>query len=350
LPCCNSSGVPQHGPELGAYDVGIGTDRIKKVPLPLVQPRTPLRITHPTEPIHRIVDTPRLIALWHLASLDAPTVAVAWALGFAWPQDSRLSWPVLLILALVTWAIYVTDRLLDARAGMGSSARAALRERHFFHWRHRRLLAPLAAGAACCAAGFAVASISSIVFERGAFVASASLIYFYAVHARSNHWSARISARLPSWLANKELAAALLITAGCILPSCARFHPFTAERSAIWLFWTPCLYLVALMWLNCWSIATWESAVSEQPNPRAQSGQPRTIAPLKAALLLASSGMLLALLAPTSYSHSAALLACGGASALLLALLDRLRTQITPLALRATADLVMLTPLFLLLR
>jgi hypothetical protein len=46
----------------------------------------------------------------------------------------------------------------------------------------------------------------------------------------------------------------------------------------------------------------------------------------------------------------AALIACGAASALLLGLLDRLRPHLTPLTLRALADLVLLAPLALLWR
>jgi hypothetical protein len=41
------------------------------------------------------------------------------------------------------------------------------------------------------------------------------------------------------------------------------------------------------------------------------------------------------------------LVAAGAASALLLALLDRLRRRLTPLALRAAADLVLLTPVLI---
>jgi hypothetical protein len=49
-------------------------------------------------------------------------------------------------------------------------------------------------------------------------------------------------------------------------------------------------------------------------------------------------------------TRSAALVASGAVSALLLALLDRLRSRLTSLALRAAADLVLLTPLALLLK
>jgi hypothetical protein len=44
------------------------------------------------------------------------------------------------------------------------------------------------------------------------------------------------------------------------------------------------------------------------------------------------------------------LLAAGTASAVLLALLDCTRSRLTPLALRVTADLVLLTPLVVILR
>jgi hypothetical protein len=294
------------------------------------------------------VDAPRLVALWHLASLDAPTVAVAWALGFAWSAHLHLAWPVLLVLALATWAIYISDRLLDARAGLGSAARAALRERHFFHWRHRRVLAPLAAAAVCSAGGMALALIPSIVFACGAVLAAASLAYFYGVHAR--HETARSTTSFPAGVVCKELLAALLITAGCVLPSWPRFHASAGQGSAIWLVWAPCVYLAALMWLNCWCITKWESAPDAVLQRRSRRPGTKTLAPFEAAALLALCGMLLAMLAAASSGRSAALLAAGGASALLLALLDQLRTRMTPLALRSAADLVMLTPLVFLLR
>jgi hypothetical protein len=52
----------------------------------------------------------------------------------------------------------------------------------------------------------------------------------------------------------------------------------------------------------------------------------------------------------SSNQRIALLVASGAAGALLLALLDRLRGRLTPLALRTAADLVLLTPLPFLLR
>ena len=63
-------------------------------------------------------DAPAPLALWHLASLDAPTVAVTWSLAFAWAAQVRLPGWIPLLLALACWAVYVADRLLDARAAL----------------------------------------------------------------------------------------------------------------------------------------------------------------------------------------------------------------------------------------
>ncbi len=57
---------------------------------------------------------PRALHLWHLASLDAPTVAVVWTLAFAWAAGVHLDRWVLVLLASGTWTVYVGDRLLDA--------------------------------------------------------------------------------------------------------------------------------------------------------------------------------------------------------------------------------------------
>jgi hypothetical protein len=67
-----------------------------------------------------------------------------------------------------------------------------------------------------------------------------------------------------------------------------------------------------------------------------------------AGCVLALAGLLLACILSHPQPRSAALAAAGAISALLLAALDGFRNRLTPLALRAAADLVLLTPLFLL--
>lgn len=334
--------------------------KIKAVPLPLAQ--LPVRDKNHCGAAYRnakasgLLDAPGPVAFWHLASLDAPTVAVVWSLAFAWAGGVRLADRVLLVLALTVWCAYVCDRLLDARAGLHMSkvaTQSGLRERHFFHWRHRGLLAPLAGAAACVAGLMAVTFLPPFARERGWVLGTTAMVYFSGVHAAPQRWRRRLS--LPR-LVSKELLVAVLFTAGCILPAWSRFHASGAQDfSRLW-FWIPAVYFAGLAWLNCSSIAKWESdgEGSEERVDQvkrwlfgSRMGQ-RTN--LFAALLVALAGLLLAVIASASHPRSAALLGAGATSALLLALLDHMRTRMTPLALRAAGDLVLLTPILLVLR
>jgi hypothetical protein len=60
--------------------------------------------------------------------------------------------------------------------------------------------------------------------------------------------------------------------------------------------------------------------------------------------------LLLAAIFSSAHPGDAALIEAGAVSALLLALLHRLRSHLTPLALRAAADVALLTPAILLFR
>jgi hypothetical protein len=326
----------------------------------------------------RVWDAPRALALWHLASLDAPTVAVIWSLAFAWAAHVPLSGRVLLVLALATWCAYVSDRILDARAlgaqtlrpqtlgpqlsdgwdfearsGADPSMWPALRERHYFHWRNRRLFLPLAAVAACVAGVVALTLLPSFVGERGSILAAAALAYFSGVHAAS--WLERRRLSLPR-LVSKEFLVAVLFTAGCILPAWSRLRASGAQEFLPTWLWICGIYFAALAWLNCRFIAGWEAEESDRKaGGRRRSFWAFRLFPARstdfsAAVLLASAGFLLAYIAFGSYSRASALLAAGALSALLLAMLDSFRARITPLALRAGADFVLLTPLLLFLR
>jgi hypothetical protein len=278
-------------------------------------------------------DAPAPLRLWHLASLDAPTVAVVWALGFAWATGVSLPLWLPILLALVAFAIYVTDRLLDARAAMRTGQLHRLRQRHTFHWRHRRLLIPLAAAAICASAWMVLALMPVGALPRNSVLAAAALAYFSGVHAERRF--PHILATLLSPFLSKELLVGVLFTAACVLPALSRAAP--APALSRWPLWASAALFAALAWLNCHSIEHWESV-----RPRAHT--------FSAAALLGVSGLLLATVLASTQPRPAALIAAGAASALLLALLHRLRHRLTPLALRAAADLVLLTPLALLVR
>ena len=271
-----------------------------------------------------------VLQLWHLASLDAPTVAVVWALAFAWAVGVRLATWVPLLLACGTWTVYVGDRLLDAYRAIRSEDLRALRERHYFHWRHRRSLIPTACITAAIAIALIAVRMPAGIRHRDSVLAAAALVYFSGVH---------LTARLPAWLRNlgsrklvsqklitKELLVGFLFTTGCIAPAIARVHIVD------WPFRACFTIFVLLAWANCSAIESWESS-------RRSSGVLQRTTVLTIACVAAFGA-----LAFVNWRMSA--LACSaGISALLLALLDRKRAVISPLTLRALADLALLTPL-----
>jgi len=272
-----------------------------------------------------VFDAPSPLRLWHLASLDAPSVALVWSLAFAWVARVRLPWWVPVLLMLAVWAVYVADRLLDARAGLRSARLNSLRDRHLFHWRHRRMLLPLAIAAASAAAWLVFVFMPAGALERNSLLAVASLVYFTRVHTGS-----RLS--LP---VSKELLVGLLFTAGCALPAWSRA---AIPRHTLFLpLLFPVVFFTLLAWLNCHAIDRWEAY------PDSASRLPI----FSLASLVALAGLLLSVFLFPTQPRSAALFAAGAAAALLLSLLDHLRNRLTPVTLRAAADLVLLTPLLL---
>jgi hypothetical protein len=275
----------------------------------------------------RRFDAPGLLRFWHLASFDAPTVAVVWTLAFAWAGHVRLPVWIPVLLALTAWAVYIADRLLDAHAAQRISNLQGLRERHLFHHRHRRLLAPLAVAAACGAACIVFTLMPAPVRERDSVLGAAALAYFTGVHSSrgfswQNLWG-------NSRVFRKELLVGVLFTAACALPALSRAA--AQGWMATWPLLVPAVFYALLAWLNCHAIDHWES---ERPASKSRIST--------RACILAIAGLLVAC---NLQPRPAALIAAGAGSALLLALLDHLRGRLTPLALRAGADLVLLTPL-----
>lgn len=275
------------------------------------------------------------LRIWHLASLDAPTVAVVWTWAFAWGAHVRLPAWAPALLALGAWAVYIGDRLLDARAGMCTPPRHKLRDRHYFHWRHRRILAPLAALAAITSLWLVVTRVPAAARVPDSAIAAATLAYFSGVHSRRRFPGS--AARLLHPLMSRSVLIGVLFTAGCLLPVWSQPTLRHAPGLAARLLLVPALFFAALGWLNCHAIARWES----DPDTLSQPVRP-------IACTVCVVGVCLALFMVWNEPRSAALTAAGAASALLLALLDRFRGRLTPLAVRAGADLVLLTPALLL--
>lgn len=267
----------------------------------------------------------RLVSLWHLTSLDAPTVAVIWMLAFAWAARVRLPIWLPAVLALAAWSFYICDRLLDARR-----ARTPLRARHHFHWRHRRIFLPLAIGSAAIGLALVFHSMPLASRERNSVLAAAALAYFGSVHFPERTSIRRF--KIP-----KELLVGILFTLACAAPVLARIvDPQAADRRLAFL--PAMLCFIALAWLNCHAIESWESAIEEGNVAIRNLGLGLALVALLAATIEVGVHNL----------RAAALLATVALSASSLAWLDRQRSALDAITLRAAADLVLLTPVLLL--
>jgi hypothetical protein len=124
---------------------------------------------------------------------------------------------------------------------------------------------------------------------------------------------------------------ALIFTAACTVPVLARVQSVSVFLPAE-------LAYVALAWLNCHAIESWEVANT------AFSFIVRLFSLVSVAAVLVASAFLL-----KSQPLTIALLFCAAISAAILFLLDRRRHMHSPLTLRICADLALLTPVVLLL-
>ena len=272
---------------------------------------------------------PNPLCLWHLASLDAPTVAVVWSLGFARAAGVDLPLWILVSIALGTWSVYVGDRLLDVHSALHSANFSGLRERHYFHWRHRRVLLPLAIAAAAVAAGMIFVLMPVRIREHDSFLAAAALAYFSRVH------SPRLQTERPFSFPSKEFLVGVLFTLGCGLPTLSMLHFTGAIHSRNWPLLVAIAFFATLAWGNCRAIELWESG---------------SISRIVATLNILGIIGLLGAIAYVATPPVSAIFAAGSASALLLAVLGCSRRRLAPIAVRSAADLVLLTPLFLLVR
>jgi hypothetical protein len=219
---------------------------------------------------------------------------------------------------------------------MCTPPRHKLRDRHYFHWRHRWILAPLAVLAAIASLWIVVTRVPAAARVPDSAIAAATLAYFSSVHSRRRLRGC--TARFGYSLTSRAVLIGVLFTAGCLLPVWSQAALREAHGLADRLLLAPALFFAALGWLNCHAIARWES------DPDAHWKPVQAIA-----CFVGVVGVLLALVLAWNEPRSAALVGAGAASASLLVLLDRSRRRLTPLAVRASADLVLLTPALLLI-
>lgn len=263
------------------------------------------------------------LALWHLLSLDAPTVAALWTWFLARSSHIRLPAAAPAAMAVTVWMLYAADRILDAQR---TAAGEDLEARHHFHHRHRRaFLAGIALAATTLATLLPQLDPAAIrlYLMEGVLLAA----WFLILHATPS------AHRLP-----KEVAVGLFFSAAVFIPTISRAPALrpTLLPSAI--------LFAALCSLNCLLIYAWEHGDHDAQPPHATTRIALAHLPaLGIAITLAETS--LTLLGPASPKPIAA--ACALSAALLLVLHSN-RTRISRTHLRAAADLVLLTPILLL--
>jgi len=289
------------------------------------------------------------LALWHLLSLDAPTVAALWTWFVASANHIHLPASSILAIAVAVWMLYAADRLMDARLMDARLMDARLMDarlpdtpfpqvegleaRHHFHHQHRTLFLT----------GILLASIALAVLLPHLEPAALHLYlilggllagYFILIHATPRAASNQTAHRRP-----KEIAVGVFFASAIFIPAVARRPDlrFTLLPAA--------LLFAAVCSLNCLFIYAWEHP---GPNPTAHATTRFSLRhlPFLATLIPAFATALIYLQkshqAPWSIPTACAL------SATLLLLLHHHRSTIAPVTLRAAADLALLTPLLLL--
>lgn len=276
--------------------------------------KTPkIEVVATTTQISAPLRTASPLALWHLLSLDAPTVATLWTLFVARATHTTLPVVAPTAMFLAVWVLYAADRLLDTRH-LHSPDRigtAELEARHLFHFRHRRAflaVIPIATiGVAALLPSFLTATLHLYLIEGLVLIG-----WFLLVHTTQS--------QLP-----KELVVGLYFAAATFTPTLVRYtQPLPALLIDAALFATLCI-------LNCLFIHAWEDYLYGS-HPQLTS----------AAAILCVVGIAMLTISPPAIPA-----ACTMASAALLAI-HRLRFHLSRTHLRAAADLALLTPALIL--
>lgn len=277
------------------------------------------------------------LALWHLLSLDAPSVAALWTFAIARAVGLHLPWTEPAAMFVAVWMLYASDRLLDARPLPDGSPPPDLEERHRFHQRHRRIF------------------LFMIVVAAGALV-----VLLHLLDPRALHLYALLAALLSAWLLliharpvptaashrmPKELAVGVFFPAAVFIPTVARLPQLRLDLLP------EALLFAAVCTVNCLFLYAWEHPGSRTHAHWTTRWSTHHLATL-ANLIAAASGTLVA----ASLLHkfpgsslamgqaSTVLASCTLLSSLLLLLLHEMRRSLKPVHLRALADLVLLTP------
>jgi hypothetical protein len=256
-----------------------------------------------------------MLALWHLLSLDAPSVAALWTVFVARIFRVALPWTAPMALAVAVWMLYAADRLADAASGK------AFEERHRFHQRHSTAFA--ICWMACAPVLLWLVMHLPHALRDGWLLLAVPLgAYVGAVHA------------LKLGHVPKEPLIGVFFGMAVAMPVMSSGLLTTGLAASVALF-------ALLCWFNCAAIAAWESPWSGYLDPFTRWIGERfgVFGVIAVALSLCSAleG------GPARWIGLAV-----AASLVLLLVLQRLHQRLDRTHLRALADAALLTPVVLL--
>jgi len=268
--------------------------------------------------------------MWHLLSLDAPTLAMLWTWFLARANHIKLPATAIVAMGIAVWMLYAADRLLDSRVLPRGVADRELEARHYFHRNHQR---GFRWGILVAAIALAVLLPQLSPQSIRLYLVLGMLLfgYFILIHINSSDTGPKTH-RLP-----KELAVGVFFSAATFIPTVAHDPRL---RTAL----LPGAVLFAVLCsLNCLFIYRWEHPAASPHTHPATKLALRFLPHLTVAA--ATSGIILAMA-----DHSLPwTIPCACALATIsLLVLNHNRHRLSATTLRATADLCLLTPLLLL--
>ncbi|HEY1422273.1 MAG TPA: hypothetical protein VGF20_02385 [Candidatus Acidoferrum sp.] len=266
---------------------------------------------------------------WNLLSLDAPSVAVLWAVLFARASGTHLPFAESMALGFSVWTVYVCDRLLDS---WRISDSPVLQARHRFCHQHTSSFV----AALLLAAGYLAWIVSQLPRQEvtnGVKVAAVIAAYLLCVHAKAG----RLARYVP-----KEIFVGIVFAVGTTL------SVWSQARHYSWFFLVQSSLFAILCTLNCASIEYWEtesvrSSWWSSPNLLMRLAGSR----LNSLYLGAAGSALLAAMFFYTLLQSPSVLLAVAAGALSLLLINCKSADLSKDALRVLADAALVVPAIL---
>lgn len=261
-------------------------------------------------------------------SIDAPVVAVLWQLLLARVAGLDLGWAPPTVLALSVWLAYAADRWIE---GWRLDRRVIRTPRHQFYKEHRSSVAVVWTIALAADITIAFRHLDARDITAGLVLIAAVAMYLL---------SHQLVHRDRAWRAPKELCVAALLSAGAVV--------FVTETPQPGALMTPLGLFALLCFTNCALISVWEREVDRAHGQTSlalgRTDHERLIRqlPLMIAVLSAAAAMF-----DAGPSRDAALAAA--ASAILLAVVDRIESTAGRQPARVLADIALMTPAIALL-